>query len=59
MSIPGDVVRLQELIDALDRRQVQPQRAQEPAIAQDALQMRARAVARLRELQNPPPPPED
>lgn len=50
MSDSGDVVRLQELIDALDRRQVQPARAQESAIASDAQQMRARAVARLREL---------
>lgn len=57
MSNPGDVARLQELIDALDRRQVQPQRAQELAIAKDALLMRARAVARLRELQ--PLKPED
>lgn len=55
MSNSGDVVRLQELIDALDRRQIQPQRPEETVIANDARQMRARAVARLRELQALPP----
>lgn len=44
------VVRLKELIVALDRRHVQPGRTGEAAIAREAADMRARAVRRLAEL---------
>jgi hypothetical protein len=42
---------LRELIDALDRRVPQIQRAGEIAIARDAAALRARAVKRLEELE--------
>jgi hypothetical protein len=47
----SDIVQLKELIVALDTRQIQPSRAEEPGIAKDSSEMRARAVARLAELQ--------
>jgi hypothetical protein len=50
------VIRLKELIVALDRRQVQPARAEEAGIARDASEMRSRAVARLAAIEADPPP---
>lgn len=44
------VVRLRELIVALDRRHAQPGRTGEAEIAREAADMRARAVRRLSEL---------
>jgi hypothetical protein len=40
-----------ELIAALDRRRPQPNRSDEPAIARQAAALRARALARLAELE--------
>ncbi len=49
---PADVLReLRELIDALDRRVPQVQRAGELAIARDAAALRARAVKRIEEIE--------
>lgn len=48
------IVRLKELIVALDKRQVQPERAEEEAIARDASEMRSKAVARIAELEAEP-----
>lgn len=50
------VMRLKEVIAALDRRQVQPSRAEEAGIAKDAAEMRSRAVARLAALEADRPP---
>lgn len=50
------VIRLRELIAALDRRQAQPTRAEEAGIAKDAAEMRSRAVARLAALETEPLP---
>jgi hypothetical protein len=47
----GLIVALREIIDALDRRGPQIERAGETRIAQDALMLRREAVARLEELQ--------
>ncbi|MEZ5418074.1 MAG: hypothetical protein R2708_12115 [Vicinamibacterales bacterium] len=44
------VVRLKELIVALDKRHVQPARAGEVTVARDAARMRASAVRRIAEL---------
>lgn len=55
MPDPTDVVRLKELIVALDNRQVQPARTAEAGIARDAAEMRNKAVARLAELEAEPP----
>jgi hypothetical protein len=49
------IVRLKELIVALDKRQVQPERVEEAGIAKDASEMRSKAVARLAELEAEPP----
>jgi hypothetical protein len=48
----GLVVALLELIDALDRRVPQIERAGEIGIARDALVLRQEAVGRLHELQH-------
>jgi hypothetical protein len=45
------MVALREIIDALDRRGPQVERAGEMRIAQDALTLRRQAVARLEELE--------
>jgi hypothetical protein len=45
------ISRLKDLVAALDGRHRQPERAGEAAIAQDATELRARAVKRLAELQ--------
>lgn len=50
-----DVVRLKELLVALDSRPVRSERAQEAGISRDAKEMRGKAVARLAELQAEPP----
>lgn len=55
MPEPTAVVRLKELIVALDNRQLQPARAEEAGIAKDAAEMRGKAVARLAELEATPP----
>lgn len=47
----GLVAALREIIDALDRRVPQIERAGEIAIARDALVLRQEAVGRLHELQ--------
>jgi hypothetical protein len=47
----GLVLALRELIDALDRRGPQIERAGETRIAQDALVLRREAVERLEELE--------
>jgi hypothetical protein len=44
---------LQELIDALDRRVPRVNAAGETAIASDAAALRAKAIKRLAELQDP------
>jgi hypothetical protein len=47
----AEIVReLEELIEALDRRLPRVERAGEAAIAREAAALRAKAVARLREL---------
>ena len=48
----GLVLALRELIDALDRRGPQIERAGETRIAQDALVLRREAVERLQELEH-------
>lgn len=48
---------LQELIDALDRRVPQIQRAGEASIASDAAALKAKAVARIAELEKTPTRP--
>lgn len=55
MTQADAVIRLKELIAALDRRQAQPSRAEEAGIAKDAAEMRSRAVARLAALEADPP----
>lgn len=45
------IFALREIIDALDRRGPQVERAGEMRIAQDALALRGQAVARLEELE--------
>ena len=45
------IFALREIIDALDRRGPQVERAGEMRIAQDALALRRQAVARLEELE--------
>ena len=45
------IFALREIIDALDRRGPQVERAGEMSIAQDALALRRQAVARLEELE--------
>lgn len=52
MNDSATVVRLKELLVALDSRQVQPDRPEEAAIARDASEMREKAVARLAELED-------
>jgi hypothetical protein len=49
------IVRLKELLVALDSRQLRPDRPQEAAIARDASEMRRKAAARLAELQSDSP----
>lgn len=51
----ADVVRLRELIVALDKRHAQPTRTGEAAIARDSADMRVSAVRRLAELQSDGP----
>lgn len=53
MSDSPDVDCLRALIVALDKRHVQPHRAQEAKIASDAVDLRAKAIARLSEIQPP------
>jgi hypothetical protein len=54
-AIPSTVIReLLELIDALDRRVPQMQRAGEAAIARDAAALKARALKRIEELEREP-----
>ncbi|MBA3269108.1 MAG: hypothetical protein H0T71_01245 [Acidobacteria bacterium] len=48
-----DIRLLHELIAALDRRRPQALRSTEAAIADDAAELRARALARLAELSCP------
>ena len=51
-ATPSTVIReLLELIDALDRRVPQMQRAREAAIARDAAALKARALQRIEELE--------
>ena len=47
----GLILALREIIDALDRRGPQVERAGEKRIAQDALTLRRQAVERLEELE--------
>ena len=51
MAVSTSVRILMELIEALDRRVPQVQRAGESAIAREASQLRARATARLAEIE--------
>jgi hypothetical protein len=53
------VLALREIIDALDRRVPQIERAGEVGIARDALILRQEAVERLRTLQHDGPESED
>lgn len=46
------IVRLKELLVALDARQIHPDRPSESAISRDAAEMRGKAVARLAELES-------
>ena len=48
----GVMVALREIIDALDRRVPQIERAGEVGIARDALRLRQEAIGRLHELQH-------
>ncbi len=52
------IIRLQELLLALDSRQIHTDRDSEAAIARDASEMRGKAVARLAELQAAVPSPD-
>jgi hypothetical protein len=53
--ISPDLVRdLEELIEALDRRAPQGDRAEEDSIARDAAQLRRRAVKRLEQISDGP-----
>jgi hypothetical protein len=54
MRVPHIVRKLRELIDALDRRVPQVERAGEASIARDAAALRARAVTRIEELEHDP-----
>ena len=54
MSDFANIRILHELIEALDRRHAQVLRPNEAAIARDAAVLRARALARLAELEQEP-----
>jgi hypothetical protein len=51
LSDSTTIGNLHELIDALDRRRPQPNRADEAGIARDSAALRIRALARLAELE--------
>lgn len=53
-----DILILDELIAALDRRLPQLQRGTEAGIARDAAALRAKAQARIAELEHDTPPEE-
>lgn len=54
MNDPSDIRLIHELIEALDRRLPQGERAGEAAIARDAAALRVRALDRLAELEPEP-----
>ena len=55
MTSRSAVRELLELVEALDRRVPQVQRAGEAAIARDAAALKARALKRIEELEREPP----
>lgn len=59
MSEPTHLLTLHELIEALDRRLPQAQRAAEAAIARDAAALRARALEQIVALEGEPAAGED
>jgi hypothetical protein len=54
MNVSASIQILRELITALDRRRPQAQRLGEAAIAQDAAELRSRALERIDELEREP-----
>jgi hypothetical protein len=54
VATPKLLRELHELIEALDRRVPQIQRAGEASIASDAAALKAKAMARIAELERPP-----